>query len=67
MSAWRIVKDILHTAMGLALIASQGPWSTHSPSGLLLGGGLALCGVNLAEHVAGVLGGGGGNGPTDGT
>ena len=70
MSAWQLAKDALHTGLGLAMIASQGPWSTHSPSQLLVYAGLALCGGNLAEHAANVFGRnseGTGKGPTDGT
>jgi hypothetical protein len=53
---WQLAKDVLHTGLGLALIASQGPWSTHSPSQLLLYVGFGLCGGNLAEHAANVFG-----------
>lgn len=56
MGKWLIAKDALHTGLGLALIASQGPWSTHSPSQALLWAGLGLCGSNLAVHVASAFG-----------
>jgi hypothetical protein len=65
--AWQLAKDILHTGLGLAMIASQGPWSTHSPSQLLVYAGIVLCGGNLAEHAANVLGRGAERDQSDGS
>jgi hypothetical protein len=50
---WRLLKDILLTGTGVAVILSQ-VLSLH-PSGLLLGTGLALTVPTIADHVRGLL------------
>lgn len=55
---WPLLRDILLTGVGLAVIASQ-VFSAH-PSGLLLGTGLVLTVPSQAEHLKALLPGGGG-------
>ena len=53
MNRWLLLKDVLLTGTGLAVILSQ-VFSTH-PDGLLLGTGLALTVPTIAEHVKALL------------
>jgi len=61
---WYLLKDILLTGTGVAVIFSQ-VLSSH-PDGLLLGTGLALTVPTIADHVKALLpsSGGGGSSPS---
>jgi hypothetical protein len=54
-TAWQLIKDILLTGTGLAVIVFQ-IWSPH-PSDVLLVAGLALTVPAAASHAASILGG----------
>lgn len=60
MERWRLLKDILLTGTGVAVILSQ-VFSLH-PSGGLLGTGLALTVPTIADHVRALLPSSGGDG-----
>jgi hypothetical protein len=64
MSRWFLLKDVLLTGTGVAVILSQ-VLSLH-PDGLLLGTGLALTVPTIADHVKALLpsSGGGASSPS---
>ena len=53
-TSWLLIKDILLTGTGLAVIYDQ-LFSSRPPDGLLLGTGLALTVPSIAEHVKALL------------
>lgn len=55
MSRWLLLKDILLTGTGMALVLSQ--VFSHSPSDVLLVTGLALTVPSVAAHAGSLLGG----------
>ena len=55
MSIWSLLKDILLTGTGIALILSQ--MFAHTPQDALLVTGLALTVPTIAEHTKAVLSG----------
>lgn len=57
MNRWLLLKDVLLTGTGLAVILSQ--IFSVSPNGLLLGTGLALTVPTVAAHVRALLPSGG--------
>lgn len=63
MNRWLLLKDVLLTGTGVAVIFSQ-VLSVH-PNGLLLGTGLALTVPTIADHVRALLpsSGGGASSP----
>lgn len=54
-TAWQLVRDVMLTCTGLALIISQ--VGVRDPSSTLIVAGLALTVPAAASHAAGVLGG----------
>lgn len=58
-TAWLLLKDVLLTGTGIAVILSQVP-SAH-PSDVLIAAGLALTAPTIGTHVRELL-----RGPTDG-
>lgn len=55
MSKWSIIKDVLLTLGGLALIGQQA--LAIKPNNLLLVAGLALTGIGASFHVSQLVGG----------
>lgn len=54
-TAWLLIKDVLATVTGLALVISQ--IRAHAPSDVLIVAGLALITPSLATHTYSVLSG----------
>lgn len=58
---WQLLKDIVLTGTGIAVIVTQ--VFSKDPNGLLLAAGMGLTAQPLAVNIAGLLGSGGSSSP----